>query len=134
MLWEQWRATVRRCGLEQETLGRLCPSLYKLPTVIWRTALAEYLNLTVSEMRRLKTHGEKRVQAVLEVFHSVHEILSDKSHNKVICRSQCALSSLWRSITGSTGCLRGKRPPSTSELKKQLVVPVLAQLRIDAGS
>ena len=111
LLWEQWRQTVRRCELQEETLGRLGPSLYKLPTVIWRTPLAAYLNLTIQEMRRLKTHGEKRVQAILEVFHSVHETLGhvpQHSHLHVDLHrnSPCRLSA------GSTGYCAANECPA----------------------
>ncbi len=61
VLWEQWRDTVKDSGLQREPLGRLAPSLQSLPTVIWQTPLETYCNYTVAEIRKLKTHGEKRV-------------------------------------------------------------------------
>jgi hypothetical protein len=130
--WEQWRQTVRRCGLEKETLGRLCPTLYRLPTVIWRTPLASYLNLTVNQMRRLKTHGEKRVQAILEVFHGIHEILGhapERSHLHAELRPTFAVP-IERWIHDA---LSRSRPPRPSELNNRVIVPLLAQVHIDAG-
>lgn len=75
-LWVQWCETVRRFHLGREILGRLAPSLQCLPTVIWHAPLSNYLDKSVAEIRQLKTHGEKRVRVVLEVFHSVHEMLN----------------------------------------------------------
>ncbi len=75
--WEQWRATVLRFGVDCEKLGRLAGSLQSLPTVIWHTRLEVYCDLSIAEIRRLKTHGEKRVRTILEVFHSVHHLLAD---------------------------------------------------------
>src|SRR5690606_33508229 len=75
-LWAEWRDTVRRHNIGHEKLGRLAPSLQNLPTVIWHTPLSKYLNYTVGEIRRLRTHGEKRVRAVLEIFHALHDALS----------------------------------------------------------
>ena len=44
--------------------------------MIWNTPLDYYLEHTVAEIRQLKTHGEKRVRVVMEVFCNVHDILS----------------------------------------------------------
>jgi hypothetical protein len=132
LVWEQWRQTVRRCGLEKETLGRLSPSLYKLPTVIWRTPLTEYLDLTLSQMRRLKTHGEKRVQAILEVFHGIHGMLAHvprQSHLYAELRPKFAVP-IERWIND---VLAGSRPPRPSQLKHNVIMPIIAQVRIDAG-
>jgi hypothetical protein len=132
LVWEQWRQTVRRCELEKETLGRLSPSLYKLPTVIWRTPLNDYLNLTIGQMRRLKTHGEKRVQAILEVFHGIHGMLAhvpEHSHLHAELRPKFAVP-IERWINE---VLARSRPPRPSQLKQQVIVPIIAQVRLDAG-
>ncbi len=60
-VWEKWRAGVRAHGLGRETMGRLCTSLQDLPRGLWRTTLDAYAHLTLAEIRRLKSHGEKRV-------------------------------------------------------------------------
>ncbi|MCA9150065.1 MAG: hypothetical protein KDA92_12220, partial [Planctomycetales bacterium] len=75
-LWAEWRATVAKAGVSHESLGRVAPSLQRLPTVIWETPLSFYLDHSVAEIRQLRTHGEKRVRCVLEVFHSVYYRLS----------------------------------------------------------
>ena len=38
--------------------------------VIWNTPLGAYTHFTLGEIRAMKTHGEKRVRAILEVFHA----------------------------------------------------------------
>ena len=77
VLWAEWRETVKRHNLGGEKLGHLAPSLQALPTVIWHTQLSEYIDLTLSDIRQLKTHGEKRVHAVLEVYYIVHAALAE---------------------------------------------------------
>ncbi len=133
LLWEQWRATVRRSGFEREPLGRLAPSLERLPTVIWRTPLETYLDLTIAEIRALKTHGEKRLQAILEVFHSIHETLRHvprHGHLRVELRpSFQAPIERW-----ILDVLQRPQAPSPAELKQRVIVPVVEQLRIDAGA
>ena len=81
-LWTQWLETARKHGVGRELLGRLAPTLQALPTVIWQTPLEFYMQYSVSEIRQLKTHGEKRVRVVLEVFHIVHEMLVDVSADR----------------------------------------------------
>ncbi len=70
--WTQWRISVVRHGLAHERLGRLAPSLKHMTRVIWNRPLGDYVNSTLAEIRAMKTHGEKRVRAILEVFHSLH--------------------------------------------------------------
>ena len=82
--WEQWCATVRFHGLEQELLGRLAPSLNDLPTVIWTTPLSDYLTLSLAALRDRKTYGEKRVRVVLEVFRAIHQVLGKLGQNSVL--------------------------------------------------
>lgn len=75
-VWRMWADTVVRVGLTEHQLGRVAPCLRDLPTVIWRKQLGEYTSLSLEEIRDLKTHGEKRVRAVLAVFGAVHEAVS----------------------------------------------------------
>ena len=45
--------------------------------VIWNTPLEFYTKYTLGEIRDMKTHGEKRVRAILEVFHSLHVLVAN---------------------------------------------------------
>ena len=76
VLWGQWRSTVLRHGLGPEPLGRFAPSLVHMTRVIWCRPLADYAGMSLVEIRRMKTHGVKRVRAVLEVFHALHSLLA----------------------------------------------------------
>ncbi len=131
-LWEKWRATVREHNLGYIKLGCLAPTLQAIPTVIWHTPLSQYLDYTVAEIRQFKTHGEKRVRVVLEVFYIVHEMLSN-------CRLQHHLAvrlmpnflvpvELW-----VASVLDSQRVPNTTELNDKLVQPLLEQVRVDIG-
>ena len=77
VVWSQWRATVVNRGLGDENLGRFAPSLQHMTRVIWNTPLEAYVNYTLADMRALKTHGEKRIRAILEVFHSLHVVMAN---------------------------------------------------------
>jgi hypothetical protein len=131
-LWETWRATVRKHELGQETLGRLAPSLKSLPTVIWNTQLCTYLDLGVSDIRRLKTHGDKRVRAVLEVFHTVHQLLGAvDGHRRLSVRLLPRfVAPLEQWIADE---LRGSEIPAVQETRQNLVLPLLNQIEMDAG-
>lgn len=130
--WELWCETVQRQGLGDERLGRLAPSLLELPTVIWDTPLSEYLGRSLHEIRHLKTHGEKRVRVVLEVFRMIHRVLGKVGqHAGFVVRLQPKflvpieewLVSQWHSTA----------PLSLVELRQQVVLPLLNQIALDAG-
>ncbi len=75
-VWSEWCETIVHAGFAHHKLGRIAPSLRPLPTVIWQKPLAEYASLSLAEIRDLKTHGEKRVFAILEAFGAVYEAVS----------------------------------------------------------
>jgi hypothetical protein len=132
LLWEQWRQTVKKYGLERELLGRLAPSLQKLPTVIWREPLATYIDSTLASLRGLKTYGEKRIQGILEVFYSIHELLvhvPHEGHLRIDIRPKFTLPiEQW-----IHQALARSQPPTVAELKQQVIVPIVEQLGNDAG-
>lgn len=131
-LWSQWQETVREHGIGHEKLGRLAPTLQRLPTVIWHTPLNHYVNLTVAQIRQLKTHGEKRVRAILEVFFAVHELLSNTSaENHLTVRMMPKFIEPiehW-----ATAAFDSEELPSAAEVRKNLTIPLLEQIRVDAG-
>lgn len=132
VLWAKWCETVKLHDVGHEALGRLAPRLTILPTAVWHTQLNEYVDRTLSEIRNLKTHGEKRVHAVLEVFFTVHEALSRRGMQKHF---------EFRLVPKFVGPLehwisqvlkRGKGP-SIGEFRESFVEPLLLQLELDAG-
>lgn len=131
-LWAEWRDTVRRHNIGHEKLGRLAPSLQNLPTVIWHTPLSKYLNYTVAEIRRLRTHGAKRVHAVLEIFHALHDALSGARQPEHL---SLRLSPIFVPQVEEwiADVLAHPGVPSTEEFREKLVQPLLDQLLTDAG-
>jgi hypothetical protein len=129
--WAQWRASVVQHALGKETLGRLTPSLKNMTRVNWDTPLEAYTGKTLSEIRAMKTHGEKRVRAVLEVFYSVHKITS-----AIGPQAHLVLRIIPRLIDGVeqwvARALQMRRLPSEGEICEKLVRPLLEQVRIDA--
>jgi len=132
VLWEQWRNTVKQYGVGHEPLGRLAPTLQDLPTVIWHTPLETYGDYTVAEIRKLKTHGEKRVRAILAVFYSVHELLAAAPrdghlHLRMTPKFTVPVEQ-WIQET-----LAQDKPPTSDVVLKKLTLPLLEQLKIDTG-
>jgi hypothetical protein len=129
--WEAWRETVSRHHLSNEPLGRLAPSLRALPTVIWRMPLSTYVDMSLGQLRRLKTHGDKRVRSVLEIFFFIHQVLSKVNPPRhivaqlrpsfVIAIEQWVLEALHRD-----------QPLSIQELRQGLVLPLLNQIEADS--
>ena len=131
-LWAKWRDTVRSNGLGNEELGRLAPTLQSLPTVIWTTPLSAYVNYSVSEIRQLKTHGEKRVRVVLEVFYLVHELVSSanqQGHLDVRLVPKF-IDPIERWIISVMGRPTG---PTNDEVRNELALPIISQIETDAG-
>jgi hypothetical protein len=132
MLWGRWRETARRHGIGQELLGRLTTTLESLPSVVWNTPLSFYLDLSLHEIRELKTHGEKRVAVVLEVFHNIHQMLGH-----IDPAGGLAVRLAPRTIAAAEDWMVEARsrsfPPGHEELGQALIEPILQQLAIDAG-
>jgi hypothetical protein len=131
-LWSQWCDTVERYDMGHEKLGRLAPSLQALPTVIWHSRLEEYCGRSLADIRSLKTHGEKRVHAILEVFCTVHEALATSTLQENI-----DLVLVPRFVPPITRWLMEtvNRPelPPVDEIHQRIVKPMVNQIKIDLG-
>lgn len=132
-LWVQWQETVRTHNLGHEKLGRLAPTLQNLPTVIWHSPLSFYLDRTLAEIRALKTHGEKRVRVVLEVFYVVHEMLAGAR-----CQAHLAVRLAPKFVPQTEAwigrTLEVNEMPSVEDVQRSLTLPVLEQIMLDAGA
>jgi hypothetical protein len=131
-LWAEWRETVKRHHLGQLKLGRVAPTLQALPTVIWNSPLEDYADLSLAEIRHLKTHGEKRICAVMEVFWAVHATLG-RSASPVYVDVDMIPRFVrpverWIAAALAAGTL-----PGISEVRESLAALLLEQLKVDAG-
>jgi len=129
-LWANWCDTVHRFGLGPEKLGRLAPTLQALPTVIWHMRLEDYADRSLAQIRGLKTHGEKRVNAVLEIFCTVHEALATATleENVDVMIVPRFLPPLVRWLNEMN---RQPELPDVEELHDRIVRPMVAQIKID---
>ena len=129
--WARWRGTVVRHGLSGETIGRFAPSLRNMTRVIWNTPLGGYTAFTLAEIRGMRTHGEKRVRAVLEVFHAVHVIAAGMGRQEhLVTRIVPHRIDEVEQWTGRT--LQRPGIPSPQEIFARFVQPLLEQVRTDA--
>ena len=131
-LWAEWRETVKERGLDREKLGRLAPTLQALPTLIWHTPLGHYSDYTVAEIRQLKTHGEKRIRVILEVFFVVHEAfgsmnLPENLHVRLVPKFVQSIESWIAEVMERT------EPLTLDEIQERLVAPLLEQIHVDTG-
>ena len=115
-----------------EKLGRLAPSLQSLPTVIWHSRLEEYVDRSLADIRSLKTHGEKRVNAILEVFCTVHEALATATlqENIDVVVVPRFIPPLTRWLMEAVA--QPELPP-VDELHQHIVKPMVRQIKIDLG-
>jgi len=132
VVWAQWRACVLKHGFGSEALGRFAPSLKNMTRVIWNRPLAAYAGLTLAEIRSMKTHGEKRVRAILEVFHCVHKVVANMGF-----QDQLVVRLVPRLIDGVEHwvgrCLQTPGIPAGNEILDCFVRPLVEQIRTDAS-
>lgn len=132
VVWTQWRATVVKWKLEAEALGRFASSLEGMPRVIRNTPLSTYAGLALEEIRRMKTHGEKRVEAILEVFYNIQVMLAGKSpHEHLVIRLVPRL--IDRTENWLWCRLRDVGMPDEHEILDEFIDPLLGQIRIDTS-
>ena len=131
MLWAQWCESVVRHGLETEPLGRLAPSLQRLTKVVWNTPLGQFTSVSLAELRGRKTYGQKRVRAILEVFHTVHSLVGQMPG-----QDHLAVRILPRYIDRTERwvqtAIASSDPLTARQLRQNYVEPLLEQVRIDA--
>jgi hypothetical protein len=131
-LWEQWRATAREHDLGDEPLGRFAASLQQLPGVLWITRLETYLDLSLADLRGLRTHGVKRVAAVLEVFRGIHTMLAhagtqEHLSTRVVPRFAAQIER-WIARQSSQHATVDEE-----QVRGFVAAPVLEQVRLDVG-
>ena len=131
VVWGQWRASVVKHGLGHEKLGRYAPTLRNMTRVIWNTPLEAYTEFNLSEIRSMKTHGEKRVRAILEVFHSVHMLVANMgAQPHLVVRIFPRLIDQVQQWIGHA--LQTPGVSTTQELFDHVISPMLEQVRNDA--
>jgi len=131
VVWARWRKTVVERGLAGEALGRFAPSLKNMTRVIWNTPLEAYTQVTLTEMRTMKTHGEKRIRAILDVFHSVHALVAEMGRQEhLVIRIVPRRIDRVEAWIGQA--LQTPGVPSAEEILKKFIAPLLAQIRVDA--
>jgi hypothetical protein len=106
--------------------------LQRLPTVIWNAPLRNYLDLTVDEIRALRTHGEKRVRCVLEVFHAVYHAMQGVATEAEV-REALTAPRIREIQQWVDACLQSNHLPSEDEVRERFVTPLLEQLEVDSG-
>ncbi len=131
VVWARWQASVVKHGLGKEKLGRFAPTLRNMTRVIWNTPLEEYTNLTLGDVRAMKTHGEKRVCAILEVFHGVHALVADMGiqPHLAVHIVPCLIDGVEQWIGNA---LQTSGIPSREEIFEHFISPLLEQVRTDA--
>ncbi len=132
LVWDQWRASVVRHGLGKEPLGRLALSLKDISRAIWDTPLEYYAGKTLAQMRAMKTHGEKRVGAILEVFHGIHAVIAHvgpQDHLTIrLAPRQIDAAETWVRVA-----MRRPDVPSREEICDKFLRPLVEQIRCDAS-
>lgn len=131
--WATWRSTITRHCLGHEPLGCFANELHELPRAIWNVPLDHYAERTLVEIRRLKTHGEKRVRSVVTIFGRLHSQLDGKPADSgvVVRLTPQSVDALDAWLDAE---LISPQPPRLDELRLRLVDPLVEQVARDAGA
>jgi hypothetical protein len=99
--------------------------------VIWNTPLEAYTDLTLAEIRGMKTHGKKRVRAVLEAFHSVHVLVANMGYQDHLV-VRIAPRRIDEAEAWIGRALQAPGVPSRDEIFERFASPLLEQIQVDA--
>ena len=131
--WSGWRKAVRAHKLGDLKIGRIAASLTQVPTVVWHTRLSRYLDMTLDEIRKLKTYGDKRVRVVLECFRDLHAVVGqvEPLDHLLITFEPTFTRELGAWLTSAV--TSDGKAPSFEEIVQHFAKPVAKQIRLDLG-
>ena len=131
-MWEEWRDLIVSHGVHRETIGRLAPTLQMVPTTMWTTPLIEYLSLSLSQIRKMKAFGDKRVAALVATVQAAYHVLAASCHAPHLSVS---LAPRYVGMVESwlDSPLMRSNLPTRDELLNQLAFPLAEQIRCDLG-
>ena len=130
--WATWRATVLNHNLGHEPLGCFAGSLSELPRVIWSIPLEHYAGLTLDAIRKLKTHGEKRVRCVVTIFGQLHSQLDGKPTDGRI-QVRLTPARIEKVDQQVQQLIAGTLPLTVDSIRTVLLEPLVEQIGVDAG-
>lgn len=131
--WATWRSTIIAHRLGHEPLGCFAASLHELPRVIWSVPLETYAGLTLGEIRKLKTHGEKRVRCVVTIFGQLHSQLDGQPTDGRV-NVRLTPERITQLESRMQELISAKTMPSIELLRKELIEPIIEQIDVDAGT
>lgn len=126
--WSAWRSTIRRAGLADEMLGRFAATLVELPRALWETKLGAYENLTLADLRSLKTHGRKRIGCILSIYGQLQTCLSERRDPLDLVPQRIVAANRWL-----RQALAAAELPDLETIERELLTPLVEQIAIDAG-
>jgi hypothetical protein len=132
VVWAEWQERIEKFPIGDVKIGRVAPALVAVPSVIWEAPLSKYFGKTLAEIRAMKTHGEKRVRTIMEVYFTVFSNLTDLNPSdslKEVTKAEfVAPLEKWFKEVNSAGKL-----PTPEEVRKHLVDVLLEQVENDLG-
>ncbi len=130
--WSKWKVTVSRHRLQQVPLGRLARALTDMTTVIWFTPIGYYLPYSLEELRHLRTHGDKRVRSILEVFYMIDLHLANvPAGGHILVRLDPVF--VVEVEAAFNEMLSQPQVPTAKKIQQAIVKPIVEQLKRDIG-
>jgi len=129
--WQKWKKIIAEYGLQDEKLGRLCPTLNELTRVIWNNTFGYYCSKSLTELRDIRTHGEKRITAILKIFHNVCGIVGKLETSKHLI-TRFVPRNIYHVENWTLQVLMKRGLPTQDEIDANYIFPLLEQLKIDS--
>lgn len=130
--WRHWCQTIERWNLSTETLGRLASSLQTLPSTLWRKTFRDYARYKLTEIRGLKSHGSKRVCAIVSAFYNVNRLISN-CDEQIPFKIHLVPANIADAEEGITSLLAGPETITKERIHKLIFVPLADQIQRDLG-
>jgi len=130
--WARWKTTAARHRLQQIPLGRLASTLSTMTSVIWMTPVGYYLPYSLEELRHLKTHGDKRVRSILEVFYTINLHLANVpsgGHIAVRLDPEFVVSV----ESALVDLMNQSQVVTNDKIRQTVIIPIVDQLKRDVG-
>ena len=130
--WKLWCDRVTAHSLDSVVLGRVVERLSDLPRGMWHERLGGYLGLSLEAIRRLPTHGHKRVAVIVDTVSRLSRLClaaeACPGGGLVIGPERIAAVDAW-----VVDALLGRTELSAQAFTASVAVPLLDQLAADVG-
>jgi hypothetical protein len=129
-MWQSLCSLILESDLLDEPVGRFVESLQELPSTLWEVPLGELANKELAELQGIQGWGTRRIEAMLKVFAQLGDMIVNAASPDHLCIS-IRPRFIARVERWMHSVLKAKRVPTTEEILREFIEPILAQVAND---